>query len=250
MLEESKSYFEEHASQWVEDAYHASREKLPIGEQRFQCVLDIISKISPSSLNILDIGSGGGQITKALLTRGHKVTAVDRSSQMLTLLENECREMPQHLRLNLKTINSCATSLEEKIVNNQYDVIICIGMIYYLEDENIIYKIIQNHLKASGTAIITYRNKLFNLFHNSKHQISNPNDLFDIYQQANTIEKKIDVNSFKKYLMSLKDKIDDALVLLSEEIVHSKVNDHKDHEPLETKKILVLRIPPCKLKKH
>ncbi|MBI2791865.1 MAG: class I SAM-dependent methyltransferase [Gammaproteobacteria bacterium] len=240
MLEESKSYFEELASRWVEDAYSSSREKLPIGEQRLECVVDIIDKISNHSLNILDIGCGGGQITKALLMRGHKVTAVDRSLQMLALLENESQELPENVRSNLKTIQSCATSLEEKIVNNQYDIIICIGMIYYLENENSIYKIIQKHLKANGTAIITFRNKLFNLVQNSKHQIQNPNELFDLYQQSHSIEKAIDILSFKNYLTVLKEKIDDALVMLDGDIASSTVDalEEKAENEIEVKKIL------------
>lgn len=237
MLEESKSYFEELASRWVEDAYSSSREKLPIGEQRLECVVDIIDKISNHSLNILDIGCGGGQITKALLMRGHKVTAVDRSLQMLALLENESQALPENVKSNLKTIQSCATSLEEKIVDKQYDVIICIGMIYYLENENSIYKIIQKHLSPKGTAIITFRNKLFNLVQNSKHQIQNPNELFDLYQQSHSIEKAISKISFKNYLTVLKEKIDDALIMLDDDITTDAFEEKADKE-IEVKKIL------------
>jgi 2-polyprenyl-3-methyl-5-hydroxy-6-metoxy-1,4-benzoquinol methylase len=247
MLKESKSYFEDLANQWVIDAYSSSREQLPIGEQRLQCVLNIISKISTQSLNILDIGSGGGQITKALLNCGHQVTSVDRSSQMLALLENECQQLPEKYRSNLKTLHSCATTLHEKIVDEKYDVIICIGMIYYLEDESFIYKIIQNNLKSNGTAIITYRNKLFNLFQNSKHQIDSHAELFDLFQQTYNINKKIDQLSFKNFLVSLKDKIDDALVILDEQASEENISNHhieatkvlgRQHTPLQINETL------------
>lgn len=251
MLKESKSYFEEQASEWVEDAYSSSREKLPIGEQRLKCVLDIINKLSTDSLNILDIGSGGGQITKALLARGHKVTAVDRSQQMLTLLENECLELPETLRKNLNTIHSCATSLEEKISKNQYDVIICIGMIYYLEDESIIYKVIQNHLNANGTAIITFRNKLFNLFQNSKLQPHTPNDLYEIYQQTHQIDQKINTSAFRNYLISLKEKIDDALRVLDREpnSTENTLLDNTNKE-IDSKQILGRSHTPLEVSAH
>lgn len=211
MLKESKSYFENLAKEWVDDAYSTSRKILPIGEQRKELVLNIVNKFSPKSLNILDIGSGGGQITKALLASGHQVTATDRSEKMLTLLDTECSTLHAHQYANLKKIHSCATTLNEKLAGNKYDVIICIGMIYYLEDDSIIYKIMKDNLKTDGTAIITYRNKLFNLFPNSKKMDDNKDTLYQIYHDTKSFPSNIDTQKFREYLISLKNQVDLAL---------------------------------------
>lgn len=232
MLKESKVYFENFAKEWVKDAYSDPRRELPIGEQRKQIIKNILNSKGGSSLNILDIGCGGGQITKELLALGHIVTAVDRSEKMLALLEEECLDLPMTQRANLEIIQSCATVLEEKIVSKKYDVIICIGMIYYLENDEPIYHLIANHLRSNGVAVVTFRNELFNMFLNSKYKHSEAQELYSLHQEINSVNKKIDVFSFQKYLILLRIKIDEALILLNNSSLNASPQSRTDN--LET----------------
>ncbi|MFJ3804801.1 class I SAM-dependent methyltransferase [Streptomyces sp. NPDC090073] len=53
-------------------------ERLPVGEEP-----DIITAAVPAGAHILELGSGVGRVTHALLDRGFTVTAVDESADML-----------------------------------------------------------------------------------------------------------------------------------------------------------------------
>lgn len=52
--------------------------RLPVGDEP-----DIISAAIPAGAHILELGSGVGRVTHALLQRGYTVTAVDESADML-----------------------------------------------------------------------------------------------------------------------------------------------------------------------
>ncbi|MEV1069529.1 class I SAM-dependent methyltransferase [Streptomyces sp. NPDC050263] len=52
--------------------------RLPVGNEP-----DIISAAVPAGAHILELGSGAGRVTHALLERGFTVTAVDESAEML-----------------------------------------------------------------------------------------------------------------------------------------------------------------------
>jgi SAM-dependent methyltransferase len=52
--------------------------RLPVGDEP-----DVISEAVPAGAHILELGSGVGRVTHALLERGFTVTAVDESAEML-----------------------------------------------------------------------------------------------------------------------------------------------------------------------
>ena len=79
-------YFERRATQWVDDAYRDTDGLVPIGVQRIRQVREIIEKRYPNSyLDICDLGCGGGDLCRALVALGHRLTGVDRSGSMLEI---------------------------------------------------------------------------------------------------------------------------------------------------------------------
>ncbi len=78
--------------------------RLPAGAEP-----DIIARAVPPGVSILELGSGAGRVTHALLRRGYRVVAVDESAEMLSRVKGA------------RTVHS---SIEELDLGERYDVVL------------------------------------------------------------------------------------------------------------------------------
>ncbi len=124
---------------------------------RKNIVLSLVNQVSAGrQLNILDLGCGAGVLTQALLEKGHAVTAVDSSPVMLArltaLLEGG---QPKYPRFN-GAIQALAT--DTGLQDRQFDLVVCIGVMQYHQNDQSLLKEIFRILKNDGTCILSLPN--------------------------------------------------------------------------------------------
>jgi SAM-dependent methyltransferase len=124
--------------------------------KRRAAVLHLVDTVSMGHmLNILDCGSGPGSVAEELLKRGHHVICIDLSAEMI-------KEANKTLTGNNNTGFSCFQADIEGLCfkESSFDMVICVGVLQYLQrDANAVGEI-GRVLKPQGTAIVSLPNML------------------------------------------------------------------------------------------
>ena len=77
----------------IEGPGSGTRDGSPVDPYRRLAQVDRFAELVPPSHTILELGCGAGRITRELLARGHPVTCVDDSEDMLALLPPGARKV-------------------------------------------------------------------------------------------------------------------------------------------------------------
>lgn len=150
-----KKYFDDLSSDYQE-AYKIDRDdpiRTFIFNRRKRIVLKLIDGLSGS---LLDIGCGPGVMTREFLDKGFRVSSTDISPEMIIKAKESLKNHPKSNNLSFAVCEVENLKYEEF----SFDVIICIGVIEYLDDYHIALKKISKYLKKGGVAIISAPNKL------------------------------------------------------------------------------------------
>jgi ubiquinone/menaquinone biosynthesis C-methylase UbiE len=122
--------------------------------KRKEVVLDFVDRYAGGrNLRILDSGCGAGVIMEALLRRGHQVCGIDIAPDML-------RETAE----TLKEFSLDDAALREGTVerldfpDRSFDLCLCIGVLQYLEDDELAIKELARVTKPAGQVIISLPN--------------------------------------------------------------------------------------------
>ena len=196
-MSDVENYFNLKARQWVDDAYRDDTGLIPLGMQRINQVCDILNKQYPAaSLTICDLGCGGGDLCRKLSELGHSVTGVDRSAGMLSISRSDN---------NKHSVNFVECAIEDSadhLPSHRYDVVTCMGVMYYLDDEDVFFQVAKKLLKPGGRLILTCRNRLFNFFPGSKktYEEVDAEDLKSIIQEINSLNQPIETESLQNSL--------------------------------------------------
>jgi ubiquinone/menaquinone biosynthesis C-methylase UbiE len=99
--------------------------------------------------SVLDIGCGDGSLSRGLLNANNRLTLVDASQTMLKIARSR---VPEDLVWRLQTINSdfMGAALEPQ----SFDLIICVGVLAYVEDRQAFIARIKSLLKPGGSVIV------------------------------------------------------------------------------------------------
>ena len=112
------------------------------------------SKKFLSSLNILDIGCGGGLVCEPLSRLGAKVTGIDASYKNIEVAKIHAK------RNNLK-INYLNTSPEKKDLNEKFDVVLNLEVVEHVENLDLFLKSASQLLKKNGIMFVATINRTF-----------------------------------------------------------------------------------------
>lgn len=97
--------------------------------------------------NCLEIGCGTGKNTEWLLTKGHKITAIDLSEEMLSIAREKIpNDNVQFLKVD---VNQDWTFTTEK-----FDLIVCSLVLEHIENIDRVFKLISEHLTKNGIVYI------------------------------------------------------------------------------------------------
>ena len=122
--------------------------------KRKEAVLDFVDRYARGrSMRILDSGCGAGVIMEELLRRGHRVYGIDISPDMLRETAETLKEF--HLdgdALRVGTVEGL------DFPDRSFDLCLCIGVLQYLEDDELALKELARVTKPEGHVIISLPN--------------------------------------------------------------------------------------------
>ncbi|MET7329106.1 methyltransferase domain-containing protein [Nonomuraea sp. NPDC005650] len=106
-----------------------------------------------TSCRILDVGSGQGTQALRMAARGHHVTALDASRDLLRLLEAGIQP-----GMGIRTVQAPAERLRELFGPGSFDVVLCHGVLMYFDDPDPLLADLARLLAPGGVLSLLVRN--------------------------------------------------------------------------------------------
>ena len=100
------------------------------------------------NLSILDIGCGDGSLSLQFLSDTNRLTLVDISDNMLARVKDK---VPERLAGNIRLVNDSFDAIKDE---EQFDVILCVGIVAHVPVVNALFAKIAAVLKPNGILII------------------------------------------------------------------------------------------------
>jgi ubiquinone/menaquinone biosynthesis C-methylase UbiE len=113
----------------------------------------VLSVVKPDS-RVLDLGCGAGPVLSELRRHGVDCVGIDYAPDMLDYARARLRSMALDDANLLQ--GDCRRIL---FPSASFDVVVCLGVISYVEDQESVLQEIRRILKPGGTLIISFRNK-------------------------------------------------------------------------------------------
>lgn len=129
----------------------------PYSNIEYQSTLHIIDKYFPKEGKILDIGSGPGRYSLAMLQRGYGVSLLDLSQNELDIAKRKITEAGYEADHYY-----CQSAVDlQQFEDNSFDGILLMGPMYHLHGENTrlsVLKEVKRILQPNGVALVAYIN--------------------------------------------------------------------------------------------
>lgn len=155
----------------------------------------IKSKINILNKNILDLGCGGGILTEKLAQHGAKITALDKSKELIKIAKSRLIFSSTEINyLNMDIINFL------KKCKTKFDIIICMELLEHIENienKHTIINLSKNILNKNGVIIISSLNK--NILTYIKIILFGEFILKKLHKNTHTFYKLIKLNEIKNY---------------------------------------------------
>ena len=128
---DDKNIFDELSNEWWNETgnFEALHSFNPI---RIKFILNLIGK-SIKSLNILDIGCGGGILCEPLARLGANVTGIDENKKAILVAREHAKKM--NLKINYKLGNITDINFQKK-----FDVITCMEVLEHVDSVDLLIK--------------------------------------------------------------------------------------------------------------
>jgi SAM-dependent methyltransferase len=114
---------------------------------RAETIVEFIGTMNPK--NILDIGCGDGSLSLPLLTADTRISLLDRSKTMLSIAS---ARVPDELSQCLSIFNDDFMNVD--LATHSYDLILCVGVMAYVDDRRPFIEKIASLLKPGGALIV------------------------------------------------------------------------------------------------
>jgi ubiquinone biosynthesis O-methyltransferase len=140
-------FFDVEAAHWSE---RYTRD--PRFRRRFEKITNLLERVIPATAgHALDVGCGTGIFSRYLARKGWKVTAIDASPEMI----EEARNYESKDEIDFQ--NCIIEAFDE--VPNSFDLILCLSMLEYIEDDEAAIQKFHQLLKPGGLLLISVPNK-------------------------------------------------------------------------------------------
>jgi 2-polyprenyl-3-methyl-5-hydroxy-6-metoxy-1,4-benzoquinol methylase len=186
-----KNYFNENSESWVKDAYKHAGCNYLTPFHRVRAVKNIIKKLE-NIQSLLDVGCGAGHLALSIADLGIQVRGIDQNKKMIQQSQTALSRLTESnsglLSFELKSVDQLG--LEE----NNYDAITAMGVIGYLNSDEALFKAASRNLSQHGYLIVSFRNRLFNLFSISKRTLAevNKGTFGQLMEEIDKLYEKID----------------------------------------------------------
>lgn len=148
----AKKYFDSKSVVYFDEHYKRIDDKYPVLYLRHNYILDMIENVNGRAL---DIGCGSGAMLVELSSKGFESFGADISQSMA----RTAKELPLRLGVNESFI--CVADIENlPFIDKSFDLVVCAGVIEYLEQDNRALNEISRILKHGETAFISVTNAL------------------------------------------------------------------------------------------
>jgi ubiquinone/menaquinone biosynthesis C-methylase UbiE len=122
-------------------------------QKRITAKLKMIDKlVTDNQKTALDVGAGTGNLTGKLLQMGYKVTAIDISAEMCTILQRKYNAYVKNNKLTI--INSPIENLAFEV--GKFDLITCYSVLHHLPDYITALRCLSVFLKKGGVIYIDH----------------------------------------------------------------------------------------------
>ena len=126
----------------------------------YRTTIHFFDEIIPNKSSVLELGAGGGIYTEYLAQNKHEILSSDIVQEYVEIIRNRCKDFK-----NVRVKQIDATKLDE-IGNELFDVILCMGPYYHLQDNQKRTKLLIDSfslLNDGGILVLSYINKYFAL---------------------------------------------------------------------------------------
>jgi ubiquinone/menaquinone biosynthesis C-methylase UbiE len=106
-------------------------------------IKDVIAVVPAGRHSVADLGAGTGNVSKALLSLGYTVTAVENNLGMIERLRSK------HLSDNLTVVKASLDNLST-LADNTFDAVVMVNVLYAVDDPLACLRDARRILKASG----------------------------------------------------------------------------------------------------
>ena len=107
-----------------------------------------------------DAGCGAGYTTAELIKAGWDASAVDISSALAAdtnkYVEEQCGKPDVAIQTPVTDLSA--------FPDDSFDALVCVGVLYYVEDVEQAYREFNRVLKTGGVLLVSHQNELFDLF--------------------------------------------------------------------------------------
>lgn len=111
-----------------------------------------------AELNILDVGSGVGEVAMRFSALGHKVTMLEPQACLLKTAEERAREELPERAGDMRFLNQRIENLEE-CISEEFDLIICHETIEYVDDPLRAFNVMTRVLRPRGMLSLVFLNR-------------------------------------------------------------------------------------------
>jgi ubiquinone/menaquinone biosynthesis C-methylase UbiE len=143
LKEDIRSYWSERAATFDEAFGHRI---LPGPEHDAWCSV-IRARFGPAPLNVLELASGTGEVTKVLLSLGHRVTGIDFSEAMIARSRAKHRHHPRATFI----LGDAENTME---ADEAYDAVVCRHLVWTLTDPAAALRDWYRVLKPGGQLLV------------------------------------------------------------------------------------------------
>lgn len=128
----------------------------PLGSLEFMATMRLIDRYIPVGMTVCDVGAGPGRYSIELLRRGHRVTLIDLTPELLELAR--ARIDAEGLRADALLVAD-ARDLSS-LPDEHFDAALIFGPLYHLDEEGrrAVLAEVRRILKPGGIALMTYLN--------------------------------------------------------------------------------------------
>jgi len=143
------------ARKWT-DMYDSDTDSLQEASFRARCdaAVRTVLQVLPEGGRVLDLGCGSAPVLSQLRKRGARCTGLEYSEDML-----------RHARARLLSMQLDEGDLHRgdcrktQFESASFDVVVCLGVISYVEDYAVVLSEIKRILKPGGYALVSFRNR-------------------------------------------------------------------------------------------
>lgn len=149
------NFFSQRSDYWVklyeDESSPANFTRYELASRK-RTVLNQLESVPNNTIKVLDIGCGVGNYLEDLIQAGYSVTGVDISMEMLHLSKDRLQKYLSNPPLSLADIEKLP------FFNNEFDIILCAGVLEYLNTDEKSISEVSRVLKPGGRVFLTLPN--------------------------------------------------------------------------------------------